>query len=390
MYIFTTRLSQVSDITSPGIKSQDIFSSPSSSFQNSMSHTSSRLLMSSNEKPDATDNSKNHHSRKQYKVDAANLQDKSDPHGKEDDPPDEDDGSYHPEKDSPRNLKDDLLYDSSNSDDESSKSEILGQPPPKLSDAEKPRAQLKSSTARDERKRKISSVSSSKSGSKITFKARMIELQHANIQEKVNDFPFAKGNALQDAKGIMKCIPCGKEVDFVKISTLQNHINSTSHKRKVESYIKNTIPLKSSMRHFLIEKEKAAEQQGVGTKTSIDSQELRMRLCYALLSDGLPFKFLETKNPHGLGAFLRTIAHVNVSYRKIVDMIPGVLTLEMDSVSADVDRAKYMSIIFDATPDRGEAFAVVIRYVDDMFVVHHRCISLTFYEKSFDSQALGT
>ena len=114
-----------------------------------------------------------------------------------------------------------------------------------------------------------------------------------------------------------------------------------------------------------------------------------MKLCQALLTDGLPFKFLESSNPNGLGFYIRSFANVNISYRKITDMIPEVLSLEMSTVSSDLDKANAMSVIFDATPNRGEAFAVVIRYVDDQFELHHRCVSLVFYESSFDAMDLG-
>ncbi len=54
----------------------------------------------------------------------------------------------------------------------------------------------------------------------------MKEFQQEKIQNAANDFPFVKGTHAQDAKGIMMCHPCGKEVDYIKLSTINNHLKS--------------------------------------------------------------------------------------------------------------------------------------------------------------------
>ena len=358
----------MSDLTSPGLSSQGLHSSTiNSSPALTMNKSSGDVNKASNEnkaKPDeATD----------------------------------DDDSYDPNKD-PKGqpLKNDHDLESSDDAilserDEESSDGLIGnvRTPPKLSDAEKVRSKLLSSTARGDRKRKMSSVTSSTKSSSISFHQRMIELRKDKVQESNSDFPFVKGDPKQYAKGVMKCIACAKEVFYVKNSTLQNHISSSTHKANVKKYVTEVIPLKNSLRSFVTEKEKEQRRQGIGSKSSIDKQETRMQLCYSLLSDGLSFKFLESKNPAGLASFLRYRADVDVSYRMIRDMIPEVLNHEMKFISEEVAKASFISVIFDATPDRGEAFAVVLRYTDELFEVHHRCITLTFYESSFDAEALG-
>ena len=97
----------------------------------------------------------------------------------------------------------------------------------------------------------------------------------------------------------MKCVACGKEVDYIKKSSLHKHIASPLHKKNVAHHVNDIVPLQSSMRNFLYEKEAQQQNKGIGTKMSLDTKEVRMRLCHALLSDGLSFKFLESKNPNG-------------------------------------------------------------------------------------------
>jgi hypothetical protein len=401
MYIYTNRYSQVSDLTSPGLSSLGTHSSPSTSSYGA-------VMSQSNNHSDS-----NQHSLKDSSTDTSKLRfddeynhKLSTPNknqgdkvalrqGTEDLDEDEDDGSYVPDtpdrkQSAAQRFLDDYLPDDSESDDDTSDSiEVLELKAPKLSAAEKERAQLKSSTARGERKRKVSSVSSSTNSSSISFSKRMKEFQQDKIQNVSNDFPFVKGTPAQDAKGIMICRPCGKEVDYIKLSTIHNHLKSRRHIEHINLHHKEISPMMKTMNAFLTEKVKCDHQKGLGTKTSIDTKTLRMKLCQGLLIDGLPFKFLDNSNPLGVGYYLRTFANVNVSYRKITDMIPDVLSLEMSAVSADLDKATAMSVIFDATPNRGEAFAVVIRYVDDQLSCHHRCICLNFYDSSFDAMDLG-
>jgi len=269
MHVTTKNFSPMSDLTSPGLSSQGLQSSTiNSSPALTMNKSSGDVNKASNEnkaKPDeATD----------------------------------DDDSYDPNKD-PKGqpLKNDHDLESSDDAilserDEESSDGLIGnvRTPPKLSDAEKIRSKLLSSTARGDRKRKMSSVTSSTKSSSISFHQRMIELRKDKVQESNSDFPFVKGDPKQDAKGVMKCIACAKEVFYVKNSTLQNHISSSTHKANVKKYVTEVIPLKNSLRSFVTEKEKEQRRQGIGSKSSIDKQETRMQLCHSLLSDGLSFK----------------------------------------------------------------------------------------------------
>jgi len=114
-----------------------------------------------------------------------------------------------------------------------------------------------------------------------------------------------------------------------------------------------------------------------------------MQLCYALLSDGLPFKFLENENPNGLATLLRSVAGVDVSHRVIRDMIPDVMKMENDTIAKQINQVDFMSVIFDATPDLGEAFGVVVRSVNSLYDINHICIDLVFYDTVFDHEKLG-
>ena len=306
---------------------------------------------------------------------------------------DDEDASYH----SDRKCEDDdeLIYDTADSDADSDKfNKKLDMTPPKLSISERSRSKLKSSTVRGtERKRKLSSMSTNSSsyrGKLVSFEKRMHDLSSEKIQDLKAKFPFVKGTPAQDKHGFMRCIPCGSDVKYTILSTVKDHVMSNKHIRNVKEHETKVLPLQRRMNAFVSDTVEKKQQHNIGSKKSTDTQERRMKLCYALLTDGIPFKFLESKNPNGLASLLRSDAGVDISYRAIRDMIPDVYTLELQSISADIKKANFYSVIFDATPDRGEAFAVVIRFVNEMYEIHHRCIALTFYERSFDHASLGT
>jgi hypothetical protein len=362
-------MSPISDLTSPGLSSQGL-----------SSKKASPAILRKLPDEDKSDDDKQ----------------KSNHKGLKDDEDDADDSEYEGDE-SKKDKNDDLRYDSepadySDKEDGQEDNEDIGIIPPNLSTAERERSLLKSSTVRgDERKRKLSSVSSSSRGSTWTYEKRMHQLSSKKykIQDTKTSFPFTKGTPEQNSTGFMKCIPCGKEVTFKVLSTILKHLDGDKHRRCLDDHTKSVVPLQVHMRRFLSDKVTEQEKQGVGSKKSLTATELRMQLCYALLSDGLPFKFLDNKNPRGLATFLRLHAGVDVSGRKIRDMIPDVLNLENENIASDLQKAKYMSVIFDATPDRGEAFGVVVRYVNDLYEVEHKCICLKFYESTFDSKELG-
>ena len=226
MHIHTNLTSQFSDITSPGLSSVDPFTTPDKS-------TTGTLFADAGT---SIDEDKTPPVHKAFSAAAMNS---NMDEGSDDDDPDVDedydDESFGNKAKRHKNESDDESYDTGDSQDDKSLPFNLDKHriPLKLSTAEKERSQLKSSTARGDRKRKVSSVSSSTKKSSINFHKRITQLKKAKIQDPIKDFPFAKGTPSQDSRGILKCIACGKEVDYIKKTTLHNHIASPLHKNNV-------------------------------------------------------------------------------------------------------------------------------------------------------------
>jgi hypothetical protein len=304
------------------------------------------------------------------------------------------DEDYDPEDDPDED--DELPPDDHKSNESESNhfDKVLNKTPPKLSIFERSRSISKPSTVRgDERKRKMSSISDSSHstrGISITFEGRMNELSLLKLQDLKTKFPFVKGHPQLDSKKLMRCVPCGCDVKYNVLSTIKGHLESDRHKNNVVDHQNKVIPLQIQMKTFVREKaERREREEGVGHKKSLTTHEERMKLCYALVIDGIPFNFMESKNPNGLANILRSQAGIDVSSRAIRDLIPDIYEMETKNITRDIAKQDCFSIIFDATPDRGEAFGVVLRYITDMFEIQHRCITLKFYDSSFDHSSLG-
>ena len=290
---------------------------------------------------------------------------------------------------------DDLLFDPSVASEAASddKSNLINLEPPILNKSEKPRSQSKLYTTRHEiRKQKRSSkysISASSRGNSVSFESRMNELSLKKIQDLKRKFPFIKGNPQQEKHGYMWCIPCGCEVRYNINSSMLDHLNSKKHKVSIIHHEKKVIPLANSMSNYIVSLESSKTNNDIGSKKSLDTQELRMKLCYALITDGIPFNFLRSKNPNGLANLLRTHAGIDISDRAIRDMIPHVKQLELEKVKNELRNEMCFSVVFDATPNRGEAFGVIVRYINKYYEIHHRCIELKMYDRSFDQESLG-
>jgi hypothetical protein len=158
MHIYTHLTSQVSDTTSPGPSSLDLFTTPDKSTAGSLFTLSEgKARMSLDEDMSPHGNKASSAPPERSNLDKDPNEDASDE--------DNDDEEYVDKSERRKNESDDDKYDSSteSEDDQSLHFDLeRHRVPMKLSEAEKERSQLKSSTAQGDRKRKVCSVASSK------------------------------------------------------------------------------------------------------------------------------------------------------------------------------------------------------------------------------------
>jgi hypothetical protein len=261
------------------------------------------------------------------------------------------------------------------------------------SSAEKPRSILSSSTVRGKkrvRKAGIGVGSSSSSPSKVSFKRRMDKLIREKVQDRNRDYPFQFSHKPgADAKGMCLCVACDTLVDYKKLSTLRNHLKSPTHVNHHNDKRDKVNPQETLFRTLVLKGNKEITESGIGLKTDDEIKVQRLKLCYALLLDGVPLNVLNHTNPNGLSGLFKTTGIDAATARPISDCIPQILQLEKDKTLSELGCTKNIGVIFDATPDRGEAFGVVVRYLDSNYNIHHRCISLVFYDQTFKGEHIG-
>lgn len=74
--------------------------------------------------------------------------------------------------------------------------------------------------------------------------------------------------------------------------------------------------------------------------------------------------------------------------RHMTDLIPFILKQEEDDIKAEIT-GKSVSVVFDRTTRLGEAMAIVIRFVNDSFVIQQRLICLQLVTKSMSGEEIA-
>lgn len=203
MYILTKSSSQISELTSPGFSTQDIMSSTGLSTPGVRKNNHSNTDEDKHKSSKGNDSDDSHHDSESFNIYLKkNVASKAAVRKLNigdflNETEDDDDDSYvpPPEKLSQKKTDATIDYDFSDNDtyseDDSIESKIsLEFRTPNLSKAERLRSQMKPSTTRSERKRKIASVSSSTKSSSISFTTRMNELKRKRYKMSVMIFHF--------------------------------------------------------------------------------------------------------------------------------------------------------------------------------------------------------
>jgi hypothetical protein len=74
--------------------------------------------------------------------------------------------------------------------------------------------------------------------------------------------------------------------------------------------------------------------------------------------------------------------------RHMTDLVPYIVTQEKADIKAEI-LGKSVSVIFDGTTRLGEAMAIVVRFVDDSFVIQQRLIRLQLLVKSMTGEEIA-
>ena len=303
--------------------------------------------------------------------------------------PDPEDGSYI---DDGKERKGDHDLSSSDSSSESEEEKSLSDIPKiKKHSSERKRKTLKSSKVRGEKRMRQKSnrdTDHSSSQNSVSFNDRMLELSKTKDQDLKRNFPFTRSLHRQ-YDGYCSCNACGKEVNFRKKSSIANHVKSEAHIDNMKTYEKKLSSQEIMRKVILKSRDHRFEEEDSGLRNSSDTELFRSQTCKAFIIDNIPFNLLDNPDPESLVGLLKPFLS-KLNTRSVKDAIPMVFSSEIKQIESEISEVKHFGVIFDATPSRGEAFGVVLRWMDDLFEIHHRCISLIFYNQCFNHLSLGT
>lgn len=306
---------------------------------------------------------------------------------------DDDDSDYLEPK---RELKRDHYLDSEDDEDglslprEKSPMDHVEQHLPKKTRIEKARRSLKTSSIRGTTRINAASNADTKSkDSNISFKERMLQLSKLGNQDMQSNRPFVYSME-KDKVGECFCNYCGDFVNYAKFSTIKGHIQSRAHQDGILRFQNKKSMQEMFAKHVAGDRTNRLKS-GIGTRLSSDVEVDRLRLCYAFLRDGISFSCLNEggSNLNGLYSFL-TEKYTDITYRSVRDKIPSCLNMEREVLVNEMKNASHISVIFDATPDRGQAVGVCIQYVTNTLDVTQRCLDLSFYDSDINANNIGT
>lgn len=220
------------------------------------------------------------------------------------------------------------------------------------------------------------------------FHQRMHQLNSFKLQSLKTNLPFKQllhSTSEHPSTSYCLCVFCQKAVCYEKLDMLKQHLRTKEHQKKAELFMKKENET-SRILEYLGHSPKSMKHDNL--RTVDDPKVNDIKLCKAFLLDNVSFNILKTRRVGGLALFLHNQG-VRTVEKVVRGCIADVLHMELDTMKAEIQKAYLINVIFDATPSRGEAFGVVLRWIDAQFNIHHRCIFLRFYDDTFDGAATG-
>ena len=235
---------------------------------------------------------------------------------------------------------------------------------------------LRSPTAADiNRKRKIKS-NSPPVGTRHCKGTTSSDPKSVEPSKRVKDFP---GECLNVSAGKLFCSACREELSL-KRSTVTNHVRSQKH----ETSKKNLQKKEAREKDIADALKKHNEEVHLHGESLPESQQVyRVKVVRAFLRSGIPLTKLDTFRD-----VLEEHAYRLCHHRHMFDLVPFILKDEDSRIRGEIS-GKYLSVIFDGTSRLGEVLAIVLRYIDDNWIVQQRLIRMEMLSKSMTGEEIA-
>jgi hypothetical protein len=175
------------------------------------------------------------------------------------------------------------------------------------------------------------------------------------------------------------CNACREELSLRK-NIVTNHIASSKHKRGKEK-----LQHKEARERDIAKCLKAYDEinHPAGETLPMEQRVYRLKVLKTFLRAAVPLTKLDA---------FRDLLEENMfrltDRRHMCDMVPHIVTQEKADIKAEI-QGKPVSVIFDGTTRLGEAMAIVIRFVDESFVIQQRLIRMQLLVKSMNGEEIA-
>ena len=189
-----------------------------------------------------------------------------------------------------------------------------------------------------------------------------------------------KGEHLTVLNGKLRCDAC-KETISRKKSTVQKHVSSSKHVQAKKDLDRGKKKDQSVLKLL---RENDSKNNPKGETLPQDMRLYRFELVESFLSAGIPLLKIDSLRP-----FLEKYGHRLTAHSHLSDLIPSVLTNEKETLRTELSVAQACSVIFDGSTRLGEALAIVVRYVDNLWNVQQRLVRLQVLAQSLKANELA-
>lgn len=195
-------------------------------------------------------------------------------------------------------------------------------------------------------------------------------------QQRVTEYPQEPFTV---ASGKLFCQACREELPLKK-SSIVYHIKSTKHsegKKKLQQRRANDSDIAQSLRKY------NEDVHGRGETLPEQQQVFRVKVVKTFLQAGVPL----SKIKHFRNLFEET-GYRLTDKRFLFDLVPFILEEERVRIKHLI-KGQFLSVIFDGTSHSGEALAILVRFVNDSWVLQQELLAIQLLSKSLTGEEVA-
>ena len=195
-------------------------------------------------------------------------------------------------------------------------------------------------------------------------------------QQRVTEYPKEPFTV---ASGKLFCQGYCEELPLKK-SSIEYHIKSGKHddgKKKLQKRKANDLDIAQSLMKY------NKEVHGQGETLPEQQQVFRVKVVKSFLQAGVPLGKID----HFRALFEET-GYCLTDKRFLFDLIPFILEEEKARIKQSI-QGQFLSVIFDGTSHSGEALAILVRFVNNSWIIEQQLLAIQLLSKSLTGEEIA-